>query len=213
MGTSIPVMGTKSTTAGARVTSVADALFSSTQQRVLGLLFGHPKRSFYATEIMEHVAAGRGAVQRELQKLVSSGLVRVARIGNQKHFQANPESPIFAELCALIRKTVGMAEPLRAALKPAAGELELALIYGSVAKGTATAASDIDLLLVSDTLTLETVRTLLEPVERTLERRNHPTLYTRAEFQRRLREGNPFLHRVLKGETLVLHGKLPDATG
>ena len=74
--------------------SLADALFSSTQQRVLGLLFGQPDRSFFATEIIERLGAGSGAVQRELKKLAESGLVEVSWVGNQKHYQANPKSPI-----------------------------------------------------------------------------------------------------------------------
>ncbi len=193
--------------------SLADALFSSTQQRVLGLLFGQPDRSFFATEIIERLGAGSGAVQRELKKLADSGLVTVSRIGNRKHFQANPASPIFSELCALVRKTIGLLEPLREALEPASGAVELALVYGSVAKGTETAASDIDLLLVSDTLTLEAVYRLLGSAEQSLRRPINPTLFTSEEFKRRLRDGNPFLKRVLAGETLLLKGTLPDEWG
>lgn len=190
--------------------SLADALFSSTQQRVLGLLFGQPDRSFFATEIIDRLGAGSGAVQRELKKLADSGLVTVSRIGNRKHFQANPASPIFSELRALVRKTIGLLEPLWEALEPASGAIELALVYGSVAKGSETAASDIDLLLVSDTLTLEEVYRLLGSAEQSLGRPINPTLYTSEEFKRRLRDGNPFLKRVLAGETLLLKGTLPD---
>lgn len=142
--------------------------------------------------------------------LADSGLVTVSRIGNQKHYQANPDSPVLAELCGLVRKTAGLAEPLRQALAPASSEIELALVYGSVAKGTATAASDIDLLLVSDGLILEAVYGLLSEAEQTLGRTVNPTLYTTTEFQRRLSDGNPFLRRVLSGATLVLQGRLPD---
>lgn len=190
--------------------SLADALFSSTQQRVLGLLFGQPDRSFFATEIIDRLGAGSGAVQRELKKLADSGLVTVSRIGNRKHFQANPASPIFSELCALVRKTIGLLEPLWEALEPASGAIELALVYGSVAKGSETAASDIDLLLVSDTLTLEAVYRLLGSTEQSLGHPINPTLYTPEEFRHRLRDSNPFLKRVLAGETLLLKGTLPD---
>ena len=127
--------------------SVADALFSSTQQRVLGLLFGQPERSFFGAEVIGLLGMGSGGVQRELKKLADSGLVRVFRVGNQKHYQADPESPIYAELVGLIRKTVGLVAPLRAALEASLDAIDLALVYGSVAKGGATAASDIDLLL------------------------------------------------------------------
>ena len=190
--------------------SLADALFSSTQQRVLGLLFGQPERSFFAREIIELLGAGSGAVQRELKKLAESGLLEVSRVGNQKHYQANPGSPIYAELSALVRKTVGLAKPLREALEPARSTLELALVYGSVARGEEVASSDIDLLLVSDTLTLEEVYRLLAKTEQSLGRKINPTLYTPEEFHRRRHERSPFLKRVLASEPMVLIGSLPD---
>ena len=87
-------------------TSLADALFTATQQRVLGLLFGEPDRSFYTSELIDRIGAGSGAVQRELKRLAESGLVTVKRIGNQKHYQANPDSPVYVELCGLVQKAV-----------------------------------------------------------------------------------------------------------
>jgi predicted nucleotidyltransferase len=216
MGINMPAMGMKAVKAtqsnaraGSQSNSLASALFSSTQQRVLGLLFGQPERSFFATEIIARLGAGSGAVQRELSKLADCGLLTVSMVGNQKHYQANPESPIYAELCALIRKTVGLAEPLRQALEPALPEIELALVYGSVAKGSATASSDIDLLLVSDTLTLEEVFRRLAGAESALGREINPTLYTADEFSRRLRNHNSFLARVLAEPVLLLKGALP----
>lgn len=215
MGIIMPDMGIHSTSrkpASGGVSpprrSVADALFSSTQRRVLGLLFGEPARSFFASEIIERVGAGSGAVQRELRKLVESGLVTVSWVGKQKHFQANPDSPIFHELCSLIRKTVGLTEPLKKALEPHQRKIELALVYGSVAKRSETAASDIDLLLVSDALSLEQVYRAVADAERELGRSVNPTLYTTQEFSQRRRQGNPFLKRVLGGETIVLLGSL-----
>lgn len=102
-------MGNKPPSAASR-SGLADALFPGTRQRVLGLLFGQPARSFYTSEVIELAASGSGAVQRELTTLAQSGLVTVKAIGNQKHYQANPDSPIFAELCAIVRKTIGLAE-------------------------------------------------------------------------------------------------------
>lgn len=187
---------------------LADALFGSTRRRVLGLLFGQPQRSFFVTEIMALANAGRGAVQRELERLARSGLVTVTRIGNQKHYQANKDSPLFEELCRIIRKTVGLHEPLRGALAPLAERIRLALIYGSIAKGLDTAASDIDLLIVSDDLTLEELYGALSPTERILDRKINPTLYTTKEFRKRLKTRNPFLTRVLEGSTDTLLGPL-----
>lgn len=192
-------------------TSLADALFTTTQQRVLALLFGQPSRSFFASELIELTGSGSGAVQRELKRLTSSGLVTVKRIGKQKHYQANPDCPVFDELCALVRKTVAMVEPIRQALAPLAKKIERALIYGSVVKGTDTASSDIDLLVVADDLTLEALYSALAPVEAILDRKISPTLYTRKEYDDRCAAGNPFLTRVLEGEHLMLIGSDNDA--
>lgn len=92
---------------------LADALFSTTQQRVLGLLFGQPGRSFYATELIALAGAGSGGVQRELAWLARSGLVTVSRIGTQKHYQANPGSVLFDELCSIARKVLPAGEAQR----------------------------------------------------------------------------------------------------
>ena len=191
--------------------AVAGALFTSTQQRVLALLFGQPGRRFFVTEIIALAGAGRGGVQRELDRLAGSGLAVVSRDGNRKHYQANHDSPAFQELCGIVRKTLGLEEPLRAALEPLADRLSLALIHGSAAKRADTAASDIDLLLVSDDLMLETVYAALAPVEKLLDRRVSPTLYRPSEFRRRRSSGSGFLTRVLDGPHVVLMGSVDGA--
>ena len=189
-----------------RASAMADALFTSTQQRVLGFLFGQPDRSFFVTELVALVDSGRGAVQRELERLAESGLVVVTKVGNQKHYQANKDSPLFKELRSIISKTVGLQEPLRAALGPLADRISLAIIYGSIAKGREKAVSDVDLLIVADALTLEEVYAVLAPVEKVLDRRINPTLYTSKEFGQRRKAKNPFLTRVLDGQTITLLG-------
>jgi len=177
--------------------SLADALFSITRQRVLGLLFGQPERSFYATELIGLAGAGSGAVQRELARLEQSGLATVRRLGTQKHYQANPESPLFSELVSIARKTVGLAEPLREALAPLASRVIAAFVYGSVAKRRDTAASDIDLMVVSDGLTYADVFGALEPLAAKLGRTINPTVYSRRELAKRRKEDNAFVTRVL----------------
>lgn len=188
-------------------TSLADALFTTTQQRVLSLLFGQPDRSFYTKELIELTGSGSGAVQRELQRLTSSGLVRMTPVGMQKHYQANPECPVYHELVGIIRKTVAVAEPIRQALDLFTDRIRLAMIYGSVAQGTDTAASDIDLLVIADDLMLEELYAALAPIEARLDRKISPTLYTAQEFDARRSAGNPFLSRVLDSEYLVLIGE------
>ncbi|MBW1809172.1 MAG: transcriptional regulator [Deltaproteobacteria bacterium] len=185
---------------------LADALFTTTQQRVLALLFGQPARSFYATELIELTGSGSGAVQRELKRLSSSGLLTITRIGNQKHYQANPDSPVYEELRGLVIKTVALVEPIRTALEPFADQITLALLYGSVVKRTDTANSDIDVLIVAEGLMLEDVYKALLPVEAVLDRKVSPSLYTPQEFADRKASNNAFVTNVLSGEHLVLMG-------
>lgn len=205
-GTIIPKLGIFMMTDSS--ISLADALFTSTQQKVLGLLFGQPARSFFVTQIMELAKSGRGAVQRELHRLEAAGLVSVQMRGNQKHYQANRESPLFEELRGIVRKTVGLVDPLRAAVESLPGTVRFGLVYGSVAKRADTSASDVDILIVADKLTLEDVYTALSPAEELLDRKINPTLYTNEEFSRRRARGNPFLKRVLEGPLIVLTGSI-----
>ena len=203
----MPNMGTPAGAARpARGQGLADALFSSTQQRVLGLIFGQPDRSFYATELIGLVVSGSGAVQRELARLEQSGLVTVKRVGTQKHYQANPDSPVFAELSGIVRKTVGLAAPLRQALAPFADQIVAAFVYGSIAKRQETSASDIDLLIVSDTLHFADLYAALEPVGTRLGRAINPTIYNRKQWARRVQGDSAFIKRVLEQPKLWVIG-------
>ena len=196
----MPNIGTRAITRISKIrkgTSLADALFSTIQQRVLAYLFGQPERSFFATELIKLAGGGSGAVQRELARLADSGLVTVSRVGTQKHYQANPKSPIFSELCAIAQKTVGLAEPLREALKPLAKRISAAFVYGSVAKRQDTAASDIDLMVVSGSLTYADLFAALEDASERLGRKVNPTVYSRRELAKRVKQGNAFVTRVL----------------
>lgn len=191
-------------------TGLADALFSTIQQRVLAYVFGQPERSFFATELIKLAGGGSGAVQRELARLADSGLVTVTRVGTQKHYQANPKSPIFAELCAIAQKTVGLAEPLREALAPLARQIDAAFVYGSVAKRQDTAKSDIDLMVVSDSLSYADLFAVLEDATNRLGRTVNPTVYSRQELNKRIRADNAFIKRVLAQPKLWVIGEEHD---
>lgn len=188
------------------MTSTADALFPAVRQRVLAVLFGSPDRSFYANELIALARSGTGAVQRELASLLAAGLVTVRDQGNQKHYQANAASPVFAELRGLVLKTVGLADVLRAALAPLGDQVAAAFVYGSVARQQDTAASDVDVLIVSDALGYAEVFGALEGAAQTLGRIINPTLYTRAELARRRAQDNAFVTRVLDQPRIWLMG-------
>jgi predicted nucleotidyltransferase len=185
----IPSMGT-TTRAGAR-TGIADALFSPVQQRVLGLLFGQPERRFQSAEIIRLAGSGTGAVHRLLTRLAASGLVTVTTQGNQKHYQA---------------KTVGFVDPIRRALRSKVKRIHAAFIYGSVAKGTASASSDVDLLVISDSLRYPDIIEALQPAEVALGRTINPTVLRQEEWRSKRSQPGTFAARVTQGPKLLVIG-------
>ena len=185
---------------------IAAALFSATQQRVLGLLFGQPDRSFFANEIIALAGAGSGATQRELAKLELASLVKTSRVGNQKHYQANSDSPIYAELASIIAKTVGIVEPLRAALAPLAKKIHVAFVYGSIAKKSDTAKSDIDIMVIASDLSYADVYAALEIAEARLARTISPTVQSPAEWRKKMSAKNAFTIKVSTQPKLFLIG-------
>lgn len=139
-------------------------------------------------------------------KPAQSGLVTVTRAGTQKHYQANPKSPIFAELCAISQKTVGLAEPLREALAPLAERITAAFVFGSVAKRSDTAASDIDVLVLSDHVDYADVFEALQAAEAKLGRTVNPTVQKPADWRRKRKAGVAFVVKVTAQPKLFLIG-------
>jgi predicted nucleotidyltransferase len=189
----------------ARTISVGDALFGKTRRAVLALLFGHPDRAFYTRELIAHADAGTSQVQSELERLTGSGLVVRERRGNQVHYRANRDAAVYRELVALVTKTFGVADVLRRALRPHAGDIDVALVYGSIAQGEPTATSDVDVLLVTSLL-LSDLSGALADAETALGRKVNVTLLDVDDFRRRVRAGDHFLTSVLAGPVIPLIG-------
>jgi predicted nucleotidyltransferase len=178
------------------LTGVAGALFTPVQQRVLGLLFGQPDRKYQGNELIRLAGSGTGAVHRVVTRLADVGLVAVERVGNQKYYRANRESPVFGELRGLVVKTAGLAMPLRDALAPLAKSIDAAFVYGSLAKGTDRAGSDVDLMVISRKLEYEKVYEALQNAEAALGRTVNPNLMTPQEWRRKRAERDSFAARV-----------------
>lgn len=187
-------------------TTIADALFTKTQQRVLGLLYGKPDKSFYTNEIVRWADMGRGTIRRELDRLVSAGLLVMSREGNQHHYQANTACPIYDQLHSIVLKTFGVADVIRTTLQPFDDRITLAFIYGSIAKGGDTAKSDIDLLVVGVDLVYSEIMGLLADAEETLGRPINPTMYDETQIRKKLKEKNAFLTRVLEQPKVWIKG-------
>jgi predicted nucleotidyltransferase len=185
-------------------TSIGDALFTKVQQKLLALFFGLPDKSFYLNEVVRRADMGRGVISRELARLTDAGLLVASKQGNQKHYQANQAAPIYKELIAIVKKTFGVTEVIQAALSGLLPQLSQAFIYGSIAKGSDHATSDIDVMLVGDELSYSEVMQLLESAETQLQRPVNPTIYTQQEFATRLADGSSFVHKVMSQATINL---------
>lgn len=177
--------------------SVADALFTITQQRLLGLLYGQPDRSFYFKEILRRTGMGVATIKRELDRMVGAGILTRKKIGNQHHYQANRACPIHAELSAIVRKTLGLAAPIRSSLEPLSDRIDQAFVYGSTASGKAGPDSDIDLLVIGE-VTLSEVAQALYLAQEALEREINPRVYGSGEWEQLRNSGNRFVREVLE---------------
>jgi len=193
-----------------RPLGLSDALFAKVQQRVLALIFGHPERSFYTSEIVRTVRSGVGAVERELAKLQKSGLVTVQRIGNQKHYRANQAAPIFEDLRGLVEKTVGLAEPIKKSLEPYADVIKSAFVYGSVAKGADTADSDVDLMVIGDDLNLSKLYQAAQNAETTIGRTVHPLFLSLEEWHRKTSDKGSVFDKISRSPKIFIIGSAKD---
>jgi predicted nucleotidyltransferase len=178
------------------MSQLSDALFTETQQKVLGLLYGQPERSFYTKEILRLTGMGVATIKRELDRMLAAGILSMTRIGNQHHYQANPQCPIYGELLGIVKKTFGVTEVIRQALEPLAGKIDRAFIFGSVASGKENAASDIDLLIIGEVGFAEVVGAL-HPVQETLGREVNPKIYRREEWTRMKNARDAFVTELM----------------
>ena len=186
--------------------SINNALFSKVQQHVLGLLYGHADSDFHTNEIIRMTNMGTGAVQRELAKLTKAGILLVKTVGNQKRYQVNHAHPLFTDLRSIVLKTFGLADVLKEAITPLVEKIKFAFIYGSMAKQTDNTQSDVDLMIISDTLTYAEIFKLLEPAETQLSRKINPTFYTLAEWSRKKKMVNNFILQLIKQPKIFLIG-------
>jgi predicted nucleotidyltransferase len=187
-------------------TSLSDSLFSKVRQRVLTLFYNHPDSDFHTNEIIRLTESGTGAVQRELRTLTATGIILVKNVGNQKRYQVNQTAPIYSELQGIVTKTFGLADRLRQALKPLAENIDIAFIFGSIAKNEDTARSDIDVMLIGKTISYTDIYLLLEHIEQTLSRKINPTCYTVSDWQKKFRAENHFIKKIIQQDKIFLIG-------
>jgi predicted nucleotidyltransferase len=190
--------------------SVAKVLFGKTRQAVLGLLFERPGDSYYLRRLCQLTGISPGAMQTELRQLTACGLVERERDGNRVTYRANVTHPVHESLRDVVRKTCGIPSMLTTALLPLAREITFAALYGSMAKGSSHARSDVDVLLVGR-VSLERALAALSPLESQLGREISVRVFTREELKRRLKKGEAFVRSIMNGPLTPLLGSADDA--
>jgi len=185
--------------------NLASLLFGSYRRAALTLLLLRPEDSLHVREIARATGKPAGTLVRELNALAGAGVLARKRIGNQVHFQANPACPIYEDLRNILKKTVGVADVLREALKPLAPRIRAAFVYGSIARGDERAGSDVDLMVIGEVKFAEVIAALA-PAQETLRREVNASVYPALEFRRKTAAREPFLKRVLADRRIFVLG-------
>lgn len=195
---------------GVFMSLLADALFTSTQQKVLGLLYGKVDKTFYTKEIIRATGMGVATIKRELDRMLAAGILQMRKVGNQHHYQANPECPIYHELMGIVRKTFGVVDVLQHALLPLDANIDFAFVFGSISKGKEVAESDIDVFIASESLSFTEVMRVLINAGNELGRPVNPSIYSQHEIEKKLQDKNAFLRRIFDQPKLWLKGSDDD---
>jgi predicted nucleotidyltransferase len=188
-----------------RNSSTLDALFPPVRAGLLAALLLQPTKWWFMSEIAERLGRTPSSLQRELKSLVDSGVLLRRIDGRRAYFKANQDSPIFDDLRGLMQKTAGIVPALTAAVETLGDRIELAFVFGSVARGEERAGSDVDLLIVGSLRQIDFLPTLRK-LESRFSREVNATIYSRREFRDKLAHGDHFLATVLRGKTVLLKG-------
>lgn len=172
---------------------------------MLGWLFTHPDERYFVRQLTTLLGEDSTNVSRELARLEKTGVLILTTEGKQKYYQANRGSPVFNELHGLIVKTAGVADVLRTVLVPAMERIKVAFIFGSIASRTEERTSDIDMMVIGETIFSEIV-SLISPAQRTLGREINPVVYPASEFKQKIQANHHFLKTVLESDKIFLIG-------
>jgi predicted nucleotidyltransferase len=185
--------------------SLSAVLFPAYRRQVLGLLLLAPDRALHGREIARRTGLASGTVIRELNRLADAGLLKREKRGNQSLYSADQACVVFEEVAGMLRKTSGAADVIAGALAPLSDRIETALIYGSFAKGTARAGSDIDVLIIG-AVDLGAVLDILNPLQKLVGREINPTVFSSREWQAKRQAKNAFVMELRANPRIFLIG-------
>ena len=180
-------------------------LFGEYRERTLGLLLLNPDASYHVRELARLTGTSPGTLHKELTKLTSGGILQRKKVGNQVHYSANLSCPIFDELASILRKTSGLADVLANALIGLENKIELAFVFGSIARGDQQTNSDVDIMLIGSLSFSDAVQAL-HSTQAVLQREVNPVVYSQEEFERRIKNNDSFIKEVLGKPKLFIIG-------
>ena len=146
--------------------AILDAIFPSIRASVLSSLLLDPERWWFLSELARHLTVRPSSLQRELDSLVDAGIIARREDGRRVYFKANASSPVFKDLRGLVEKTAGLVPALSNALALFGHRIDIAFLYGSLARGEGRSTSDVDVLIVGSVKQIDLV-----PILRKLEDR------------------------------------------
>ena len=184
---------------------ILDALFPRTRQAILSAVLLRPDKWWYLTDLAKHIGVSPSSLQRELVSLVNGDLLISRRDGKRVYYKINQDCPIVEELQTIFVKTSGIADVIKSCLNRFGGKIEIAFVYGSVARTEELSTSDVDLMIIGDVGLADLVPDLRR-AEKDLGREVNPTIYSSEEFLRRRKEGDSFISTVLSDQRIFLKG-------
>ena len=190
---------------GMRIKNPIRSLFSPVRLGIIAATYGEPHRWWFLSELASFIGKTPSSLQRELKSLAISGILRTKRDGNRIYFQAETDSPIFGPLRDLVEQTVGVVKGLRDALKPLTSMIDIAFIYGSVAKSEDRVLSDVDVIVVGRA-GLSDLSPAIRPLEKKIGREINVSCYSTTEFESKIKGGNHFLMSILNEQKKFLIG-------
>lgn len=176
---------------------------SAARAKMLTVLFGHPGQQYYQQQLAREARLPLQAVQRELRRLVDAQVVRASEVGGRRLYEANRSSSIYPELFGLIHKLRGAGPTIERAIR--GEDVRLAWIFGSFAKASAGAESDIDLAVIGSARPRR-IRERLESAERAVGRSVNEHVLTGREWSARLAKSDPFIGELRAGPKIWLVG-------
>ncbi len=190
---------------GTKTKDLAGTLFPGTKRKILALFFLNPDQEYYFTEVVRLTGTRQGVIQRELKSLTEAEILTSEKRGRQTFYAVNRKHPIFRDLRNIIFKTYGVIGKIREALEPLRGQINIAFVFGSFARGEEVSSSDLDLFAVGN-LQLKDLVSALSDVEQAIGREINPTLFSAAEFRKKWSQRNHFIRSMAKTEKEFIVG-------